>query len=711
MRSRDGKFQMKSDGLHLKFKWSFLGLLVMNFAWADGPDDNKPDAVREIPPRGIEIDQSASQALLWRCKAIRTQWQTIYSDAQEKDPTKARQLENLEAEVLVFPRAVELALEFNQFYRKQDLESASHLLDEATQRISRIENGADWSETVGIGRTTETHTVIGGFRSQVDDSFQPYGVVIPANYSITPTQSRRLDIWFHGRGEKVAEVHFLTQQQRSTGQYTPSDTFVLHPYGRYCNAFKFAGEIDVLESLRYIETQLRIDPELISVRGFSMGGAGCWQFATHYPDLWFAANPGAGFAETKEFLNFFQNEDVSKSAPHYEQTLWKLYDCPPWSRNLLTLPTIAYSGEIDKQKQAADIMEESLKDHGVQLTHILGPNTAHKILEDSKKEIESRMQAIAMNRESRRCPKQIDFTTYSLRYHNHHWITLHGLNKHWEEANVRARINGSSIIATTTNVSDIEFIFDSGQWPNQKAIPITITIDGQTLEGPLPQSDQSWSWRLSHANGKWKPSQINESVVRKKPRLQGPIDDAFLERFIFVLPSKKSKDPLVENWTSEESQHAMTHWRKHFRGDIRAIKDDELTEKEIAESNLILFGDCDSNSVINQVAHQIPINWNEHEISIGNSKTPRKGHLPILIYPNPLNPDRYIVLNSGFTFREYDYLNNARQTPKLPDWALVDISNGSTTQTPGKVVHANFFNENWLPTSGGKEAQEESSSQ
>ena len=155
----------------------------------------------------------------------------------------------------------------------------------------------------------------------------------------------------------------------------------------------------------------------------------------------------------------------------------------------------------------------------------------------------------------------------------------------------------------------------------------------------------------------------------------------------------------------------MIHWRKHFRGDIRAIKDDELTEKEIAESNLILFGDCDSNSVINQVSNQIPINWNEHEISIGNATTPRKGHLPILIYPNPLNPDRYIVLNSGFTFREYDYLNNARQTPKLPDWALVDISNGSTTQTPGKVVHANFFNENWLPMSVGEEAQEESNSQ
>jgi len=55
------------------------------------------------------------------------------------------------------------------------------------------------------------------------------------------------------------------------------------------------------------------------------------------------------------------------------------------------------------------------------------------------------------------------------------------------------------------------------------------------------------------------------------------------------------------------------------------------------------------------------------------------------------------VLNSGFTFREYDYLNNARQTPKLPDWALLDIREGSTSQNPGKVLRAGFFDESWRP--------------
>jgi len=67
----------------------------------------------------------------------------------------------------------------------------------------------------------------------------------------------------------------------------------------------------------------------------------------------------------------------------------------------------------------------------------------------------------------------------------------------------------------------------------------------------------------------------------------------------------------------------------------------------------------------------------------------------VLVYPNPLNPKRYVVLNSGFTFREYDYLSNARQTPKLPDWAIVDVSVPVSSRAPGGIVNAGFFGERW----------------
>jgi len=74
---------------------------------------------------------------------------------------------------------------------------------------------------------------------------------------------------------------------------------------------------------------------------------------------------------------------------------------------------------------------------------------------------------------------------------------------------------------------------------------------------------------------------------------------------------------------------------------------------------------------------------------------PADRHVAVMIYPNPLNPNRYVVLNSGFTFREFDYLNNARQTPKLPDWAIVDTTVAPDARWPGKILSAGFFNEDW----------------
>ena len=74
---------------------------------------------------------------------------------------------------------------------------------------------------------------------------------------------------------------------------------------------------------------------------------------------------------------------------------------------------------------------------------------------------------------------------------------------------------------------------------------------------------------------------------------------------------------------------------------------------------------------------------------------PAASHALIAIYPNPLNPSRYVVLNSGPTQREFDYLNNARQVPKLPDYAVVDLTTPPGPRWPGRIALAGFFGEQW----------------
>src|SRR5262249_35427770 len=154
--------------------------------------------------------------------------------------------------------------------------------------------------------TTATGLVARGYVSKIDESVQPYGLVVPASYQPGLPFRYRLDCWFHGRGENLSELNFIDGRERSPGEFTPRGTFVLHPYGRYCNANKFAGEVDLFEALEQVRKSYPIDENRLLVRGFSMGGAACWQFAVHYAGQWAAAAPGAGFAETAEFLKVFQ---------------------------------------------------------------------------------------------------------------------------------------------------------------------------------------------------------------------------------------------------------------------------------------------------------------------------------------------------------------------------------------------------------------------
>jgi hypothetical protein len=125
------------------------------------------------------------------------------------------------------------------------------------------------------------------------------------------------------------------------------------------------------------------------------------------------------------------------------------------------------------------------------------------------------------------------------------------------------------------------------------------------------------------------------------------------------------------------------------------VPDNQVDKSAIAEHNLVLFGDPSSNSVIGRIADRLPISWTKESIVVGGKSYPAETHALIMIYPNPLNQNKYIVLNSGFTFREYDYLNNARQVPKLPDWVIVDLTVPPHSRGPGKIVDAGFFNESW----------------
>ena len=663
-------------------------LATCSGVWADGVGDNLPDKVRPIPPPGIRLTDADRAELQSGIDRLGRE-----IDALRTALLASPELVEMLPDVQIFHRAVLSAVTYNEFFAPREIPWARELLKQGGERARELREGrASWNTASGL--------VVRGYVSRIDGSVQPYGLVVPASFAPNTPYRFRLDVWCHGRGETLSEVNFLHDRQRSPGEFSPPHAFVLHPYGRYCNANKFAGEIDLFEALENIKKHYSIDENRLVVRGFSMGGAACWQFAVHYPTTWAAAAPGAGFSETPEFLRVFQNENVQP--PWYEKQLWHLYDSTDYAVNLFNCPTVAYSGEKDRQKQAADLMEKALAVEGIDLVHVIGSGAGHQYTPEAKAEINRRIDAIA-GQGRHALPPRVRFSTWTLRYNRCAWVQIDGLEKHWDRARLEASllgIHGIGPEVRTQNVTEFTLSVPPGLcppelWPEREST-IAVEIDDDVVTAPRARSDRSWSAHFRKINNKWQtvPS-VDDVTLRKRHGLQGPIDDAFMDSFLMVRPTGKPWDVRIGEWTTAEMNHAIDHWRRQFRGEPRVRNDGEVTESDIRSHNLILWGDPGSNSLLARLVDRLPVKWDHDHLQLGTDRFVAGHHVPLLIYPNPLNPRRYVVLNSGVTFREYDYLNNARQVPKLPDFAIVDIDAPVSSRSPGRIAKAGFFTERW----------------
>jgi hypothetical protein len=332
-------------------------------------------------------------------------------------------------------------------------------------------------------------------------------------------------------------------------------------------------------------------------------------------------------------------------------------------------------------------------------------------------------------------PKRISLHTHTLKYNRMHALQIDGLIAHWKPAHVDVWLKDAGsqalpicqVVVYTDNVSEftLEFLPEQlafAQSPATATPNAKLTLSVSTLNGAVEkhQSAQSsdspadqtmmkrfdveidrlfsdGSIRISahrKSDGTWEKGPA-PSGLRKRHNLQGPIDDALMDSFIFVRPTGKPMNEVVGKWCDAELTRAIEHWRRHFRGDARVVNDTEVTEDMIKSANLILWGDPSSNKVTAQIADRLPIRWTAESLDVGEKHYESAHHAPVLIYPNPLNPNRYVVLNSSFTYRDYAYLNNARQVPMLPDWAVIDLRVPPGNVWPGKVVAADFFDEAW----------------
>jgi hypothetical protein len=153
------------------------------------------------------------------------------------------------------------------------------------------------------------------------------------------------------------------------------------------------------------------------------------------------------------------------------------------------------------------------------------------------------------------------------------------------------------------------------------------------------------------------------------------------------LPAAYARDAL---------QRFAKEFDKWMRGTVRVKDDRAVTPADIEQYHLVLFGDPASNRLLARLADRLPLRWTEDAIRLGAQRYAAADHAVAMIYPNPLNPRRYVVLNTGHTFHEPEFRGtNALLFARLGDYAILRLTPTAGGAVEATVAVAGLFGERW----------------
>ncbi|MBP3960907.1 hypothetical protein J8F10_37270 [Gemmata sp. G18] len=630
-------------------------------------DDKKVAQPKFDPPKPTKPDEATLKQITEKTEQLR---RAVAALKEKKIPG------DVLVEVEIYLKAAENIVRFEEWYHANSGKWALTTLDQGLARAKQAEGGkAVWRDAPG-------RWVLRAYRSHVDDSIQPYAVLLPHDYGKDPNKKWRLDVVLHGRDSSLTEAKFIATH----GGAAPKDLayIQLEVYGRGNNAYRWAGETDVFEAMRAFEGSSgagSVNQNRVVLRGFSMGGAGAWHIGLRHPSSFCVIGPGAGFTTTHGYI-----ANLPKHLPEHQEKCLRIYDAIGYAENAFNIPVVAYSGEKDAQKKAADNIENALKGFKEphEFKHLVAPGLEHQMPKEwqGKAEVEYRKFA---DKGRNRDPERIRFVTYTAGLCD--WIDVRALAVPYEKAVVDASYKGGVFTIATTNVRTICV---NNPDLRQKAV---VNVDGQRVE-TVAGKDTLGMFAVEKVGQKWAdvsadaPFSTRCVPAIKESGLEGPIDDAFRSHFVVV-------GPAAGGYPAAALEQFAALWDRYFRGTLFVTTEGKYDPDR--GQNLVLFGDPQSNPLIAKVLPKLPITWTKDKLVVNGTEYDPKIHVPVLIYPNPLTDKfSYVVINSGHTFKEADLKGtNALLYPRLGDWAVIKPAPTEKDPAAYEVVAAGLFDENW----------------
>jgi hypothetical protein len=424
------------------------------------------------------------------------------------------------------------------------------------------------------------------------------------------------------------------------------------PYGRGSVWYTGIGERDVFECIEMARKLFSVDRDRLYLCGFSMGGMGTFDLGFKYPDVWAACVPVCGRCNS---LDLVEN---ARHLPFWINTGNKDIMIPP-----------KYSkAAYDKAKQLG--FSEWKYTEYENMGHDFSINW---------KEVEEWL----LTKKRTANPGRISFHTKDIRFNRAYWLEITEINRYGKIARMDAEIDGQQIDIKTENVSNY-------------ILRLNDTFINVAQRIQIVENDVKIFEDFLGKDSCFVKTSTDTDAVFKRPGLSGPLWDIYSSSYLLVYGTNSKDRSLIKAAKECAESFSSPAWMS--RGNFKIVPDKEVLEEDIAQNNIVLFGNSETNAVLSRISDKLPIQANGSNVLVRNMKYSGDNIGYVLIYPNPLNQEKYVAVFSGNTATAVNCFDKIwprfLSVPRDVDYGVfeIDSSNDSVRWREKGVFGTNW---NW----------------
>jgi dienelactone hydrolase len=456
----------------------------------------------------------------------------------------------------------------------------------------------------------------------VDGSPQFCRAYLPPDYD--PSRRWPMVVNLHGMfGANPPYVGWWSADSRHARIADDHGVILIEPHGRGNLSYQGIGRLDVLRAIDEAKAAFSVDADRVLLVGQSMGGWGTWHVGTRHPELFAAIGPIYGGADYRVQLSL---EQVAQVSP-FLRFLLEASSSLAQAESLLTTPIYTHHGDADTAVPVKNTRYnvKTLQRWGYDIRYAEYPGMGHGGLEA---EYETTRWFLPLRRVH---PKHVRLRAAELKYAHAHWLSVTQRQDPMKLVLGEARICGPNWIRLDTD-NALEVVLTPGELVDP-ARPVSVIWN----RAPARELRVEGGRILLRVEG-YAP----EGIV-KTPQLEGPIGDVTTTPYAIVVGTI-SADPEMRQACRADADRRIAGWEAAQHVKPRHLLDTELSDADMARYSLVLIGGPEANAVTRRLIDRLPLKMEGDRVTIDGQTFDAPGAAVGLVYPNPLNAERYVAV-------------------------------------------------------------------